>query len=429
MWWHTNADARASVRPTPWACSLAVILLSTAPAAFGVQLPIRTYTTADGLPRDAVFCIVPDARGFLWLCTSEGLARFDGKEFESFGVSQGLPNPVVGAFIETSHGVMLAATNQGVARMDQAAAPGSPHQFVPIPTNDGKPSMRVEEFFEDGAGTVWAGAVGGIFRVENPAGAARLAFAALGGSSLLVRSFAADGAHGLWIGTNAGLCHRSPNGRVEWFNQGGNSPRLEAVNALLFDRQERLWVGTYSGLWLLEHGSYRAPSAGFKVYGRKAGLASERIHSLFQALDGKVWVGTAAGLSEFQPETNRFRTYASEEGLRGRTVFAINESKDGSLWVAVDHGLARIARNGFLRYTLADGLGDLGITAFIEDRGGRLCAISNELRGPRLHFFDGVRFTTIRPAYPARLQGSGWGSSRSCSLTTTVDGGSPLEKA
>jgi len=404
MWRHSNARVRTSVSAIPWAQALAAILLNMAPAALAVQLPIRTYTTADGLPRDAAFCVVPDARGFLWLCTSEGLARFDGKGFELFGVSQGLPNPVVGAFIETKQGVMLAATNHGVARMDQAAAPGSPHQFLPIPTNDGKPPMRIEELFEDGAGTVWAGAVGGIYRLENPAGTARLDFTPLGSSALLVQSFAGDGGHGLWIGTNAGLCHRSPDGRMEWLKGGGSSPPREAVNAILFDNRRRLWVGTYSGLWLLEHGS-----AGFKVYGRKEGLASERIHSLFQALDGKVWVGTAAGLSEFQPEANRFRSYGSEEGLRGRTVFAINESKDGSLWVAVDHGLARVARSGFLRYTHADGMGDLGITAFVEDRGGHLYAISNEPGGPGLHRFDGARFRTIRPAYPVTLQGSGWG--------------------
>ena len=44
------------------------------------QLPIRTYTTADGLPRDRVYKIVPDPRGFLWFCTYDGLSRFDGYE-------------------------------------------------------------------------------------------------------------------------------------------------------------------------------------------------------------------------------------------------------------------------------------------------------------------------------------------------------------
>src|ERR1035438_3800423 len=49
---------------------LAVFVVAS---GFATRLPLRIYTTADGLARDAVNCIVPDARGFLWLCTAEGL--------------------------------------------------------------------------------------------------------------------------------------------------------------------------------------------------------------------------------------------------------------------------------------------------------------------------------------------------------------------
>ena len=45
------------------------------------RLPIRTFTTADGLARDHVLCIVQDSHGFLWFCTAEGLSRFDGYQF------------------------------------------------------------------------------------------------------------------------------------------------------------------------------------------------------------------------------------------------------------------------------------------------------------------------------------------------------------
>lgn len=42
------------------------------------RLPIRAYTTADGLPTNSVNCIVPDSRGFLWLCTGDGRALREG---------------------------------------------------------------------------------------------------------------------------------------------------------------------------------------------------------------------------------------------------------------------------------------------------------------------------------------------------------------
>ena len=54
------------------------------------RLPVKTYTTADGLPKDQINRIVQDSRGFMWFATSDGLARFDGYQFTSYGVEQGL---------------------------------------------------------------------------------------------------------------------------------------------------------------------------------------------------------------------------------------------------------------------------------------------------------------------------------------------------
>jgi ligand-binding sensor domain-containing protein len=55
------------------------------------QLPIKTYTTSDGLPRNGINHIVRDSHGFLWFCTIEGLSRFDGYTFTNYGVEQGIP--------------------------------------------------------------------------------------------------------------------------------------------------------------------------------------------------------------------------------------------------------------------------------------------------------------------------------------------------
>lgn len=48
------------------------------------RLPVKTYTIADGLLRDAVYKIKQDSRGFLWFCTVEGVSRFDGLGFINF---------------------------------------------------------------------------------------------------------------------------------------------------------------------------------------------------------------------------------------------------------------------------------------------------------------------------------------------------------
>src|ERR1700686_1947023 len=86
---------------------LAILIVLSVLALKSELLPIRTYTTADGLAADYVDCIVPDSRGFLWFCTPEGLSRFDGYHFVSYGVDEGLAHRVVSTLTETRSGDFL----------------------------------------------------------------------------------------------------------------------------------------------------------------------------------------------------------------------------------------------------------------------------------------------------------------------------------
>lgn len=65
----------------------------------------RRYTTAQGLPNNTVYAILPDARGYLWLSTNRGLCRFHTLTHEvvSFGPSDGLPGEEFNRF----HRLML----------------------------------------------------------------------------------------------------------------------------------------------------------------------------------------------------------------------------------------------------------------------------------------------------------------------------------
>ena len=87
------------------------------------ELPSRSYTTADGLVHNRVQRIVRDSRGLLWMCTGGGVSRFDGSQFQSFGVAQGLPFPSINDLLETPDGnFWLASNGGGVIRLSLPAA-------------------------------------------------------------------------------------------------------------------------------------------------------------------------------------------------------------------------------------------------------------------------------------------------------------------
>ena len=96
-----------------WIACVALLFLSVN-LVRGEQLPLRRYTTADGLPSDQITSIVRDSRGYLWFCTQEGLSRFDGRQFTNY--KAGLKHPDVRAFLEGSDGVFWAGARGGLYR-------------------------------------------------------------------------------------------------------------------------------------------------------------------------------------------------------------------------------------------------------------------------------------------------------------------------
>src|SRR6185369_11518220 len=99
------------------------LLLVLCPPVRSEQLPIKTYTTSDGLAHNVVNRIVRDSRGFLWFCTREGLSRFDGYSFTNCGIDQGLPSAIVNDLLETREGVYWVATAGGLCRFNPLGRP------------------------------------------------------------------------------------------------------------------------------------------------------------------------------------------------------------------------------------------------------------------------------------------------------------------
>ena len=99
-----------------------VLLLACVLGAYAEKLPLKLYTTADGLAHNSVNRIVRDSRGHLWFCTSEGISRFDGYEFHNYGRSDGLPHRIVNDVLETRSGELWIATAGGLCQYLPKAA-------------------------------------------------------------------------------------------------------------------------------------------------------------------------------------------------------------------------------------------------------------------------------------------------------------------
>jgi ligand-binding sensor domain-containing protein len=70
--------------------ALTVLALLPTPAAALDQKPLATYSreiwsTRDGLPHNQVNSIAQSREGYLWFATWDGLVRYNGQEFRTYG--------------------------------------------------------------------------------------------------------------------------------------------------------------------------------------------------------------------------------------------------------------------------------------------------------------------------------------------------------
>ncbi|SFV32784.1 sensor histidine kinase [Thermoflavifilum thermophilum] len=57
-----------------------------------INLSARYFSLSQGLPAQSLYGCVQDKRGFLWIATENGIARFDGFQFRRYGIQDGLPD-------------------------------------------------------------------------------------------------------------------------------------------------------------------------------------------------------------------------------------------------------------------------------------------------------------------------------------------------
>ena len=81
----------------------ALIILFTYSFALAQLIPpdkIRALTTDDGLPQGFVTGVVQDAKGFIWISTPDGLARYDGRSFKNFRHDEAAPASLASNIID-----------------------------------------------------------------------------------------------------------------------------------------------------------------------------------------------------------------------------------------------------------------------------------------------------------------------------------------
>lgn len=335
----------------------------------------RRYGVAQGLPDDWVRCLFVDADENLWIATHRGgLARLADRDVVSFGAREGFVDCNVARVVEAADGTVYASTDTSgiyevladrVERLPGAPDPDLDHVHVrlccdpngdfwlgtdhglwtcPGPRldlrrcrhlgpRDGLPQVPVcAEIRATADGELWFGAGDqAVYRraVNGRWHQAAMVPAADPSPCRMVRA-AADGATLLLT-----FDHAWRLGGGVYSDVAPAAPQLLRPRAALTDRRGWTWLGTrFLGVFV----DRPAADGGRLHLTTRDGLASDAVWSIAEDPVGRVFFGTARGVSCF--EAGSLRGFAGSDRLAGEVVNHMLCDRRGRLWVGTNGGLS-----------------------------------------------------------------------------------------
>jgi len=188
--------------------------------------------------------------------------------------------------------------------------------------------QRIRAITQDKRGFIWFASDAGLFRFDGK----KLKKVPINNlNPIEIKSLLIDRNDVLWVGTEKGLFqYQEQQDSFKTIKLKANHSN-SMVLTLLEDNFANIWVGTRDdGLFKISHNENNESSIINFRKNEKVGLnlSSNDIRSLYQSIDGNIWIGTKSGLNRLEVENNtitQFRTNLFKADLNNLTIFSILE--------------------------------------------------------------------------------------------------------
>lgn len=294
------------------------------PTQKGILTLYNTVTRRSYLPdEDAAFVTkMPD--GSLWLglyAKGVNVIDKDARQISALKIEKSGDYPQFnGASVRTiaplPNGNVFIGSSRGMFYYDRSTA-----RLTKIPIGNSLAQEAVRESLIIGE-TLWVGAEDSLWRIDL-AGKAPSELVAERVTPLAKQSIGAIEAgqnNTLWIGTRtSGLFHYDVkrNTAQQYANVADDKNSLSAnhVSCLMFDAQQRLWIGTLGGGINVVDFAAQNSSLRFQKIGPELGLRNPMIGKIMRNREGQIWASTAVGLAKIDAKSLAVREFSRADGV------------------------------------------------------------------------------------------------------------------
>ncbi|WP_294481025.1 two-component regulator propeller domain-containing protein [uncultured Bacteroides sp.] len=299
--------------------SLLYIIMGSAKGHYFKHLGV-----SDGLSQVCIPAIYQDELGAVWLGTTEGLNRYNGKDVKIFRPSldnEGLTNNEINELCGDKKGKIYMRSGNDLIKLDIYK-----DQFTCLRKNDVKGIFCRED-------TLWINTQTGIYYYsDEKAGLVfitRLHEGVGAGEALYVNNDM------IWVVTQNNLVaipRRNPDQHkiLISFSRG---------KCVSEDSSGNLWVGTWDGLYRI------SPNLEITQYTNSLGrgeLSDNQVRCVLEDDYKRIWVGTFRGLDCYDPATNKWGHYTrygdSSNTLSHNSILSLHKDIQGNIWVGTYYG-------------------------------------------------------------------------------------------
>ncbi len=396
---------------------------------FAQDYHFTKITSEDGLSSNIVQNINKDSRGYLWIGCNNALNRYNGSTFTKFihnpGDSTSIESGALSCIIEDKDSTLWVATKNGVCtfnykteKFNRVFNADSENTIIKNLFLTGKNDLFVistkgtfkynrkldkfEKFFQtsvdleasvmvgDNQGHFYFGTWGnGIIywdSIRNDYFTEMITAKNSLNDENNIESLVIDKKGTLWIGTRNGFYYGKLSEKDGVIKLNINQVKDKdgkhwlgdtKIHSLVFDENNKLWVGTENGLCIFDPETLSQQM----LYARKSdpeGLNNNLINCLFNDPNSGIWIGTYQGGVNFYSKGNtpfkdRIPFISQSDDAKIRYVKSVYQGADEKLWVGTDFGLHRFSKEFQLEkaYSNSPEQGSLsvgGVTAIYSDK-------------------------------------------------------------
>ncbi|MDB5016642.1 MAG: hypothetical protein JWQ84_1474 [Mucilaginibacter sp.] len=367
-------------------------------------------------PWTAIVGVTQDQQGYLWLCSYEGLFKYDGHNYSLYQHEPANPNSLALNRVESvcagNDGTIWIGTfGAGLDHLDPETKKFTHYRHQPNnPASISSDTVTV--IVKDHEGTLWIGTSNGMEKFDPKTGHFKHFSHNYNDTTSLsnkqVRTIYEDREGAIWVGTGSAFLYETPRGEgglnkldkktgkfTRYMHKPDDPESLtdNRVRAIFEDSRGTFWVGTAGdGLLTMNRKTGKFTRHLYnpnhpEALSRPAikntlDYADDHITFINEDVFGKIWIGTLeGGINVYDPATGKTEWYGSDKKSKEKIVSnkfcCAYKSREGVIWI-IPWQTTQIYKVSPYQPNLPHKYIGKAVTSFVEDADNTMWMVTGE---------------------------------------------------